>query len=254
MKKIFFNSVDGTKLCGVWHYPEIKTDKVIILAHGITVDKDELGIFIQLANTLCDNGFVVFRFDFRGSGESDGKSIDITINKEIEDLTAAVNFVCKFYKRIGILGASFGGGIAALYVEKNQDKIFTLCLWNPVLDYNHCFLNPTTEWLKNRNIKMFDDIKAKDWTTIGSRNFIVGKKLFDEMVDKFPGKKLQKIKIPTIILHGDHDTHVPYTDSKIYSNNFCDLVTIKGSDHGFQKPPFNQIAIDNTLAFFVKNL
>ena len=124
MKKIVFTSKDDTRLVGLWHLPEKTSFQAIILAHGITVDKDESGIFGDLAEALKEKGFAVFRFDFRGHGESGGKPIDMTISGEIADLKAAVEQVKKAgYKNIGLLAASFGGGIATLYTAKNQDKI-----------------------------------------------------------------------------------------------------------------------------------
>ncbi|PIV37516.1 hypothetical protein COS31_04240 [Candidatus Roizmanbacteria bacterium CG02_land_8_20_14_3_00_36_15] len=94
MKKIFFSSTDKLKLCGVWHTPSKKTSKAIVLAHGISVDKDEEGgNFIKLANLLSGAGYAVFRFDFRGNGESEGDPRKMTIKEEVDDLpTLAKNF------------------------------------------------------------------------------------------------------------------------------------------------------------------
>ena len=66
MKKVQIETADGMKLAGVWHIPSKPTKKAIILAHGITVDKDEDGVFVNLANKLCGMGYAVLRFDFRG--------------------------------------------------------------------------------------------------------------------------------------------------------------------------------------------
>lgn len=254
MKKITFKSIDGTKLVGIWHLPKSKTNKVIVLAHGITVDKDENGAFIQLADQLTENGFAVFRFDFRGHGESEIKSVDMTISGEISDLAAAIDLVKQQYDQIGLLGASFGGGISALYTVRHQNELQALCLWNPVLNYDHCFLNPTLPWIAARKAHMKKDIQTQGWTTLGSRNFILGKSLFDEMRNHYPFKELIKIKIPTIIFHGDKDMHVPFEDSQRYSLNVCPLFTIRGSAHGFHKKQEFDQATKATLAFFNKYL
>jgi len=254
-KKIFFKSGDGTSLCGVWQEPEIKTNKAIILVHGITANKDESGIFIELSESLKSKGYAVFRFDFRGSGESEGKSVDITIKKEKDDLSAAFSIVENAgYKKIGLLGASFGGGITALWSAINQDKILALCLWNPVLNYDHCFLNPVTDWLKNRNQKIFSDFKKQGWSTLGSQNFVIGKNLFDEMAMLFPYQELKKIKKPILIIHGDQDGKVPVEDSQEYAKDVGNFILIKGSDHGFHESPYDKQAIILTLEFFFKNL
>lgn len=256
MKKVFFSSKDGTKLCGVWHIPDITTNKAIILAHGITANKDESGVFIDLAELLKNNGFAVFHFDFRGSGESGGKSVDLTIKGEMDDLAAAVDEVKqKGYTHLGLLGASFGGAVGILYSAEHLGQIHCLCLWNPVLDYDHCFLHATTPWIKDKVGHMGRDFEEKGWTTLGSAKFVIGKQLFDEMEKLFPYKELRKMKTPIIILHGAEDRHVPYEDSKQYSDGVGELVTIIGASHGFhEKGRIQQEAFQSTLAFFKKNL
>lgn len=254
--KVFFYSKDGLRLVGIWNIPKSNTLKAIILVHGITVDKDEDGIFIELAELLKENGYAVFRFDFRGHGESEGRSVDMTIAGELLDLDAAVMEVkSKGYKKIGLLAASFGGSIAALYVAQNQEKIRCLCLWNPCLNYDHCFLNPFLPWLRNKIGSMRKDFKEKGWTTLGSRKFKIGKQLFDEMEQLFPYKVVSKINIPTIIIHGDQDTYVPYKDSKKYLKYLKEgeLVTIKGGEHGFHDiKKHTETANQATLTFFKK--
>lgn len=256
MKKITFQSADGTQLCGVWHLPESKTNNAIILAHGITVDKDENGVFIKLAELLKDNGFAVFRFDFRGSGESGGKSVDLTVKGEVKDIESAINEVKNAgYTHIGLLGASFGGSAAILYSSKHKGQLKCLCLWNPVLNYDHCFLHAVTDWVKDKVGHMRLDFEEKGWTTLGSAKFVIGKQLFDEMEKLYPYKELKKIKTPITILHGTEDKHVPYEDSKQYSEGVAELVTIVGASHGFhEKGRIQQEAFQATLAFFRKKL
>lgn len=257
MEKITFDSSDGVKLAGVWHIPSSPTSKTIVLAHGLTVDKDEDGIFVDIANLLAENGFAVFRFDFRGHGESEGKQEDMTIAGELMDLDAAVDEVQnKGFTKVGLLGASFGGGIATLYAAENPDKIKALCLWNPCLNYDHIFINPITPWLKDKKEKIKTQLEEKGWAEVGSRNFKLGKALFDEMSSTFPFEEMKKIKIPTIIIHPDKDSYVPYEDSVNYLNNLQGerrLVTIGGGDHGFHDKHKGE-AIAATVEFFKKNL
>lgn len=258
-KKETFHTKDALRLVGVWHAPEIPTQKAVILAHGITADKDEEGIFVDLANLLAKNGFAVFRFDFRGHGESDGKSVDMTITGEMNDLNAAVEHVrSKGYLMIGLLGASFGGGTAALWVAKNQEKIHCLSLWNPVLNYDYTFLNPTLPWIVKRKGRMKRDIATKGWTTLGSGNFKVGNALFDEMERLFPYDAMKRIIIPTQVIHGDKDKHVPYDDSREYVQNLTgtiEFIPIRGAEHGFHgRSKDAQHANNATLRFFQKYL
>ena len=164
-------------------------------------------------------------------------------------MEAVVDYVqSQGYQEISLLGASFGGGVAILYTVKNQTKIKSLCLWNPVLNYDHCFLNPTLPWLIERKGHMKKDLKEKGWTTIGSRKVVYGKKLFDEMAKFFPYNELVKIKIPVIIFHGDKDTYVPVEDSREYIKGVGEFYLIRDASHGFQDN--KQEVINKTLAFF----
>jgi pimeloyl-ACP methyl ester carboxylesterase len=258
MKNIFFKTKDGLKLAAILYLPKEQTDKIIILAHGITVDKDEDGAFPILANLLTNNGYAILRFDFRGHGESEGKSINMTITNELIDLEAAIEIVkSNGYKNIGLVGASFGGGETVLYTARHQNQIKALCLWNPVLNYDRTFINPYLPWIIKRKGHMKNDLKEKGWTTLGSHNFVLGKTLFNEMEHTFPYKELKEITVPTIIIHGDKDTYVPYDDSKAYSGNMQNgrLITIKGAEHGFHDlGKYAEQANQATLSFFQQYL
>lgn len=254
MKKIFFKNANGLTLCGVWQKPQIPNKKAIILAHGITVTKDEDGIFPELAEQLNNTGFDVFRFDFQGHGESEGKSVDMTISGELDDLTAAFQEVRKNgYKDIGLLGASFGGGIAALFSSSNQQLIKALCLWNPCLNYDHGIINPTTPWISEKNEIRKKEINEQGWTTIGSRRFIIGKNLYDEMATTFPYEALKSITIPTVIFHGTNDRYIPYEDSQLYAKNLSNgkFISIEKGEHAFRDPKeARKEVLDKTVDFF----
>lgn len=258
MERAIIKLDSGDKIVGIWHASKEKSQKVIVLAHGITVDKDEDGIFVSLANSLFGKGFDVFRFDFRGHGESSGKSIDFNVDWEVEDLITVIKYVesCG-YREIGLLGASYGGGSTAIYSAKHLSKtVKCLCLWNPVLNYDHTFLNPTLPWIKEKKDHMQKDIEEKGWTTLGSRKFVLGKLFFEIMRKLFPYKLLNEIEIPSLIIHGTKDTKVPYEDSVENVKNLKrgTLLTIKGGEHGFHEDWEYKIAEEETAKFFVKNL
>jgi len=258
VKKITVPLKNQGELVGVWHIPTNPSDKAIILAHGITVDKDETGIFVKLADSLCSRGYHVFRFDFRGHGESSGKSVEFNANWEIDDLQTIVRYVEKEgFSKLGLLGASYGGSSATVYSAKHLSRnIICLCLWNPVLNYDHTFLNPTLPWIKTKKEHMQIEIAEKGWTTLGSRKFVLGKSFFDAMEKLSPYESLNDIKIPTLIIHGTKDTKVPYEDSVKYVENLSkgELKIIEGAEHGFHEVWEYKIAEKVTVDFFKKHL
>lgn len=257
MDKITFCSKGGLKLVGTWHLPDKPTSKAIMLVHGLTADKDESGIFIELGEKLKENSFSVFRFDLRGHGESEGNSVNTTIKKELSDVDNAIHeVISKGYTNIGLLGASFGGSITTLYAVNNQNKLKCLCLWNPVLNFDHFFLNPISPWVKEQKERIDKEFVERGWATIGSRKFAIGKQLVIEMKTLFPYKELKNITIPIIIIHGTKDTKVSFEDSKEYVRNLKSgtFIKIEGAEHGFHEESYQNQVINLTLDFFKKNL
>lgn len=258
-KKIFFNNtLDKILLCGILTFPKEKTDKCIIFSHGITVDKEEDGIFTELARKLSEAGFAVFRFDFRGHGESEDNSVNMTITGEMKDLEGAVRLLqTNGYKKFGILGASFGGGAVSLFNQGHPELVKALVLWNAVIDYSEN-INPTLPWTKKYWGKpAFERAEKFGFTEIGSRKFRIGKGLMEEIKVLKPFRQLLNLEIPMLFVHGDKDTYVPVTDSVKYASLMknAELKIISGANHGFHDVPKHAKQADRvTVEFFLKNM
>lgn len=254
-EKIYLRTSDGLRLCGIFSKSQNSTDKCIILCHGISVDKEELGAFTDLAKKLAKSGFNVFRFDFRGHGESEGSSVDMTIKGETEDLEAAVKYLeSRKLHKFGIVAASFGGGPIAFYTTKHLNIIKALVLWNSLIDYGSGAA--VTPWAKKYWGKpAFDRVEKHGFTEIGSRKFKIGRNLMFEISALKPWKELLKLEIPILFIHGDADTHVSCEDSVKYSKLVRNgtLVIIKGAEHGFHdSPKYAEEANKATIEFFKK--
>ena len=238
------------------------TDKakgIIVFTHGITVDKDNEGIFVRADKKLQTFGFSTLRFDFRGHGQSRGESEkDVTISNELRDLGAIIDFVRKDrYVWIGLAGASFGGSIAALFAGQHPQLIQKLFLANPVLDYEKGFLRPTTPWAKEHFENAFERIDREGFITIGSRQFKVGRKLFEEMSSYHPSEALKTYMNPLFIVHGDKDNKVAFQDTFACFQNLPNkqkyFEKIEGSEHGFHEEPFETQVTKIIVNFFTKD-
>lgn len=257
-EKVYFETSDKLKLCGILSNPQKKTDKCIVLCHGINMGKEEDGIFTNLARKLRGAGFAVFRFDFRAHGESGGSSVDMTIKGETEDLEAAVKFLReKGFKTFGILGASFAGGAVALYVPKHQNIIKAVIFWNSLIDYKSSE-SAKTPWAKKYWGKpAFDRVAKQGFTEIGSKKFKIGRNLMREVAILKPWKELLKLEIPVLFIHGDADTYISYRDSVKYAKLVKNgsSVIIKNAEHGFHDNPKRaKLADQATTEFLLKYL
>lgn len=250
-KKISFLTPDKIKLIGILEKSKEKNNKIVILCHGITVDKNEDGIFAELSNNLVKNGFDCLRFDFRGHGESSGKQEEMTIAGELVDLATIFNWLKnQGYKDISLLGASFGGGIVSLFASC-RPEIKKLVLWNPALDYSG-FFEPKTFWEKKYfGEKIYKQILKQGYVEVGSKKFRLGIKLFHEARFIKPYKELKKYRGLILFVHGDKDSYVSYKDNVKYVKLVgAKLTTIKGAEHGFQdKKEWREEAINKTIEF-----
>ena len=84
----------------------------VILAHGFAGNKDERGMFAELARALVEQNMIVYRFDLSGCGESEGDYSHTTLTKLADDVRAVINYV-KTRPRVdaeclGLIGFSFG--------------------------------------------------------------------------------------------------------------------------------------------------
>lgn len=135
--------VDGQKVVGTLELPEGATKPpVVLLLHGFMGKRDELatqsvkeGIFARAANDWAARGLASLRIDFRGSGESDGKFEDTTIDGQIKDALAAVDFLehqdSVDASRLFVVGWSQGGAVAAGVAGRSKYPIKAVALWAP---------------------------------------------------------------------------------------------------------------------------
>src|SRR5437867_8314985 len=102
-------------LRGVIHRPERARARRggpgVVFFHGFTGDRMESHwMFVKCSRALARAGIASLRFDFYGSGESDGEFPEITLRGEISDALAAVEFFRRQEgidsRRIGLVGLS----------------------------------------------------------------------------------------------------------------------------------------------------
>lgn len=249
MAKVYFRTGDGLRLAGILSRARPGNRVCIILCHGITVDKEEDGIFTELARKLVAAGFDVFRFDFRGHGESGGEDVEMTVSGEELDLEAAYRFLRgKGYARFGIVAASFAGGAVSFFAPRHQRQVRALVMWNALVNYGSAMWQ---RWLDGGNAER---LRTKGF--IVRHGFKIGRGVIDELKRIKPWKELRKLDIPVLFVHGDRDASVPYADSVRYSKMIgARLETIKGGTHGFHDSKRQSTQADEaTIHFFLENL
>lgn len=98
------------------------------MVHGGGVTREEGGFFTRLAAGLGEAGVASLQFDLRGHGQSDGRQQDMTLPAILNDIRVAIAHgqAETGARSVGLLGASFGGGICGYYAAKRPDEITRL--------------------------------------------------------------------------------------------------------------------------------
>lgn len=133
-------AVSGQRLYGMLHIPD--GDKPasgwpsVVVLHGFTGNRGgDHRLLPLLSRFLAARGVASLRFDFRGSGESEGDFAEMTVAREVEDVEAASRYVRGLPlldpERVMLLGFSMGGLVAALAAERVRPH--RLALWAPAL-------------------------------------------------------------------------------------------------------------------------
>ena len=117
----FDSPLDGTTLRG-WYLPTPHpTGRAVVIAPGISDNRQAGGITLRLAPALLGAGFDVLAFDFRAEGESDGDTQSFGV-REQDDLLGAVAFArTRSARHVAVIGYSMGGAAAILAAARSSD-------------------------------------------------------------------------------------------------------------------------------------
>ncbi len=247
----------GQQISGVLHLPEkIWKAPAIIMVHGFMGDKQGTpsGLFVKAARKLVNSGYAVFRFDFRGSGDSEGDFENQNLDTEFQDLDVAINFVSGLKEvdknRIGLVGHSRGGFLSITQASKDSRIKAAVC-WAPAV-----FFKPL--WEKTAYERKLAKSILEKGHAINYWGFKFTKQLLDtdfRYDNNIEGAK--KIKIPVRIIHGKKDTAVPLSQSrKLYRALKCekDLSVMEKANHIFTDEKDFENLLRLTETWFGKRL
>ncbi|MET8764874.1 alpha/beta fold hydrolase [Lentzea sp. NPDC004782] len=255
VQRVGLTSLDGVRLDAALHRAPDNSRGTVVLAHGITVDLDEGGMFVRLAEQLAVNGFDALRFSYRGHGESGGTQAGVTIAGEVLDLQAAVEHARQELPGpLSIIAASFGAVSTAVSLPWLGGDVERVVFWNPVLDLRRTFVEPELPWgIDNFNRDQQKFLQENGFLLIDGE-YRLGRVMFDEFSRYQPAEDFVRDSRPALMVHGDQDSYVSYDiarDAAAARVN-CDFHTIVGSDHGFDSREREDEAIKVTVDWLVR--
>ncbi|MBM4122321.1 MAG: alpha/beta hydrolase [Nitrospira sp.] len=236
-QSLTFRDPAGHRVAAILAAPETPTDRLVVLCHGFLSNKHSTTNKVLTAK-LVEQGIATFRFDFFGQGESEGPFERITVGIALGQALAALDLVVsQGYRRIGLIGSSFGGLVAVLAAAQFRAAGATLAclgLKCPVPDFEEMLrleFGPEgiAEWKRTGTIPDVTGGRDRVKLHFGFFEDCAGHKGYDAA---------QSITVPTLIVQGDQDEYVPLHQSRRLLEAFQGekrLQILPGADHGFTK-------------------
>ena len=263
--------VDNQRCHGMLHLPlELQSQTVpcVLMLHGFTGQALEPHrLFIHIARALAKKGIAAFRFDFRGSGNSEGDFSEMTAQREIEDARAALRLLESRSEldrsRFGLLGLSMGGMISGLTVEVETVK--ALCLLAPA----------STQLMLGimANAKTVPEIRHQFDTAFAGREFPAGisfneagkvldfggnpvsSAFFEGLLGLDSFNTLKAHTGSSLVIHGTADPTVPVALGRKYASSLnTKILEIDGGDHTFNNLEHQDQVIAGVLEFYQSEL
>jgi dipeptidyl aminopeptidase/acylaminoacyl peptidase len=253
-KLVEFRNRRGKWLRGMMHFPagaKARGAPGVVFFHGFTGDRMESHwIFIKCAWALARAGIVSLRFDFYGSGESEGEFRAATLAGEIADALDAVKFFRRQKgidrARLGLCGLSLGGCVAACIAERVEAK--AVVTWSAVA----------------RPVVLQEIMRSVLQPLAGSHHLVeydareVSLRFISNAPRYKPANLLAAFRGPTLIIHPGEDEHVPLIHAEdLYQAAGAKIkqkVIVPGADHTYTSLVWEREVIRRTVAWFRAHL
>ena len=228
-KRVEFKA-EGQKLVGTLCFPEGKGPfPGVVFYHGMVSDRKG---YIPLCRKLAKIGIVGLCFDHRGCGESEGEFGQISLVDRLEDAKKALEILRREIKldktRLGILGSSAGGYLAALLAE--GENIKSLVLRAPPIYDDEIFREPMGKVYESRFTGRGEYKKSR----------VIN--------------RISQYKGSLLIIQSENDEVIPKEVIQAYSNNAVSarekkIHIIRGATHTLPrgssyKKEFRRVALD----------
>ena len=264
--------VQGQRLWGMLHLPAASAPApAVLMLHGFTGQRMEPHrLFVLFARLLAEHGIATMRFDFRGSGESEGGFDEMTPSGEVEDVIAAHAYLRSRPEvdagRLGLLGLSMGGMVAALAVA--QLEFQALALWAPA--HPKVWLGPIPEgtpaahvWAAYQGEAAKPENAGLNYDAANDRMDFsgnpVGLGFFEDLLRLEPFETVTRHAGPALVVHGTADPTVRFAVGETYakaleSRGPTRFHPVPDGLHTFETLAAQREAHAVTLEFFAEHL
>jgi putative redox protein len=209
MEAVVFQNAKKQNLVGVMHHGHgNEPSPCLVVCHGFAGTK--IGgsrRFVEFARYAVKHNLSVFRFDFAGSGDSDGDLADLTLDSELDDLQAAVNVVSTMDgvdpERIGTVGHCLGA-VTAIRASARDSRIYKSVAWAPFTD----LANTMVRLIGEEAFCVLQEGDEADFL-YNEQLFRCGPKILNQSSNLDMFEEIIRVRQPLLVIHGTEDATVP---------------------------------------------
>lgn len=272
---------DGFNIAGTLTRPKTPATKnpaVILLAGSNVADRDSVvagvAIMSQLAGSLADAGYIVLRYDKRGTGQSGGRGEAATLSDFANDARVALRWLANRKdvdgKRIALVGHSEGASVALITAGRDGKVAAVASVAGPgttgaelVLEQQAHALDMAKAAPEERQQKVALQkaihaavISGTGWDLIPRQYRSADTPWFQSLLLYDPAKALKDVEQPLLVLQGELDQQVPATHAdrlgalakKVSKSKSIEVVTVKGVNHLLVPATTGEVTEYGTLA------
>lgn len=240
---------DGLKIFGVIHRPTAAATHSrpgVVMYHGFMAAKFQPPhrIFVQLAEALAQVGIVSLRIDLPGRGDSEGNSIDLTVEGDLHAAHTAIDVLAEQPdvdpERLGLVGISWGGTLAATLAGHDR-RVAGTVLWSNAP-------GDALDW--KPALQDFGERKAAE--VFGN---LIGAQFYPGLRQLNPLEDLTRTRGPVLLIYGTNDEVVPSVEIERAQQRLTEagtpneVVGIEGADHVFFSHAWQQHVVDYTVVW-----
>ncbi|MBC7187541.1 MAG: alpha/beta fold hydrolase [Calditrichaeota bacterium] len=238
---------EGHQLVGILHMPAMHAGRGVIMCHGFTGNKVESRrLFVEAARAFAEAGMAVLRFDFYGSGDSEGDFADTTLTHNIVNLVDAMQYMKQQdCTRVAVLGVSLGGAAAILTLSHHPAEAFVG--WSVVPDLRKLFQQRAPE--RVRSDETLQGYEFDGW--------YLKRQFWEDALKYDVGRAFRKLSMPKLLVQGDKDDPLfveGFRSMQVKATPPADFYMIPGAGHMFETVRYRRKLITTTVRWLRRNL
>ena len=221
----------------------------VILSHGFMANASMCRAYAKL---IAEAGYLAYTYDFCGGGllgRSEGRTEDMSVLTEKEDLKAVIRHVSDLPSTasIHLLGCSQGGFVSALTAAELKEQISSLVLLYPA------FCIPDDARKGQMMFARFDPKQIPDKIDCGPMK--LGAVYVKNVIEIDPYEEIRPYSGPVLLLHGTKDTIVDVSYARRAAETYrnCQYIEIAGGTHMF-RGVHEKMAQDCIRTFVMKQI